>query len=123
MSQRGPICHFASPLLSKALYWHAMDLYTHLRNFSRASLEFFKGLGLSDSVAAVANALVLLVLASIATYIIYYVVRRVLRLIFIQTIRRTNLPFFKFLLEQKVPHYLSLVAPLMVLFSNYSYCL
>ena len=116
MSQQGPISHFASPLLSKALYWHAMDLYTHLRNFSRASLEFFKGLGLSDSVAAVANALVLLVLASIATYIIYYVVRRVLRLIFIQTIRRTNLPFFKFLLEQKVPHYLSLVAPLMVLY-------
>lgn len=93
-----------------------MELNNHLQDFSRASLAFFKSWGMSPNVAAVVNALVLLVLAMAVTYMIYYIVRRILRLIVIQTIRKTDISFFKFLLEHKVPHYLSLIAPLMVLY-------
>lgn len=93
-----------------------MELNNYLRDFSRASLTFFKNLGLSDNAAAVINAMMLLALALVITYIIYYIVRRLLRLIVIQTIRKAYIPFFKFLLENKAPHYLSLIAPLMVLY-------
>lgn len=93
-----------------------MELNDYLRNFSRACLSFFERLGMSADAASIANELVLLVLALVVTYIIYYVVRRILRLVVIQTIRKTDIPFFKFLLEHKVPHYLSQVAPLMVLY-------
>jgi miniconductance mechanosensitive channel len=93
-----------------------MELNNHLRDFSRASLSFFKSMGMTASAAAIVNALVLLVLAIAITYIIYYVVRRILRLFVIQTIRKTDIVFFKFLLENRVPHYLSLIAPLLVLY-------
>jgi len=93
-----------------------MELNNHLRDFSRTSLRFFKNLGLTADAAAVVNALVLLVLAIAVTYLIYYLVRRILRLVAIQTIRKSEIQFFKFLLEHKVPHYLSLIAPLMVLY-------
>ena len=93
-----------------------MELNNYLRDFSRASLSFFKSLGLSANAAAVVNALTLLALALVITYIIYYIVRRLLRLIVFQAIRKADVPFFKFLLENKAPHYLSLIAPLMVLY-------
>lgn len=93
-----------------------MELNNYLRDFSRASLAFFKSMGMSANAAAVVNALTLLALALVITYIIYYIVRRLLRLIVIQTIRKADIPFFKFLLENKAPHYLSLIAPLMVLY-------
>lgn len=93
-----------------------MELNNYLRDFSRASLAFFKSLGFSANAATVVNAIMLLVLALVVTYIIYYIVRRVLRLVVIQTIRKADIPFFKFLLENKAPHYLSLIAPLMVLY-------
>ena len=93
-----------------------MELNNYLRDFSRASLAFFKSMGMSANAAAVVNALTLLALALVITYIIYYIVRRLLRLIVIQTIRKADVPFFKFLLENKAPHYLSLIAPLMVLY-------
>ncbi|RYF24527.1 MAG: mechanosensitive ion channel, partial [Flavobacteriales bacterium] len=93
-----------------------MELNNYLRDFSRASLAFFKSLGLSANAATVLNAIMLLALALVVTYIIYYIVRRVLRLIVIQTTRKADIPFFKFLLDHKAPHYLSLIAPLMVLY-------
>jgi miniconductance mechanosensitive channel len=93
-----------------------MELNNHLRDFSRASLQFFKNLGMAADSAEVVNALVLFILAVSVTYIIYYIVRRILRLLMLQTIRKTDIHFFKFLLEHKAPHYLSLIAPLIVLY-------
>ncbi len=93
-----------------------MELNNHLRDFSRLSLSFFERIGLSPNAAAIVNTLVLLLAALGITYGIYYVVRRVLRLIVIQTIRKTDIPFFMFLLENKVPHYLSLIAPLLAIY-------
>ena len=94
-----------------------MELDSYLQDFSHLSLDFFKRLNLSPSVANMSNALMLLILTMLVTYVIYYVVRRILRIIVIQTIRRTHNNFFKFLLENKVPHFLSLVAPLIMLYS------
>jgi miniconductance mechanosensitive channel len=93
-----------------------MELNSYLRDFSRASLAFFERLGMSADAAAIFNALFLLVLAIAATYLIYYFVWRVLRLIFIQTIRKTDIAIFETLLVHKAPHYISLAAPLMVLY-------
>lgn len=93
-----------------------MELNGYLRDFSRASLAFFERLGMSADAAAIFNALFLLVLAIAATYLIYYFVWRVLRLIFIQTIRKTDIAIFETLLVHKAPHYISLAAPLMVLY-------
>lgn len=93
-----------------------MELNNHLRDFSRASLQFFKSLGISANAAEVVNALVLLILSVGVTYIIYYIVRRIVRILMLQTIRKSELHFFKFLMEHKAPHYLSLIAPLIVLY-------
>ena len=93
-----------------------MELNNYLRDFSRASLHFFKSLGLSANAAAIINTLVLLTLAIAVTYLVYYVVWRILRLIFIQTIRKTDIKIFEYLLKHKAPHYVSLVAPLVVLY-------
>ncbi|WAC41895.1 mechanosensitive ion channel family protein [Pedobacter sp. SL55] len=93
-----------------------MELNNYLRDFSRASLHLFKSLGLSANAAAIFNALFLLILAVTATYIVYYVVWRILRLIFIQTIRKTDVKIFETLLVHKAPHYVSLIAPLVVLY-------
>ncbi len=94
-----------------------MELDNYFRDFSHLSLDFFKRLNLSQSLANIANALMLMILTMLVTYVIYYMVRRILRLIVIQTIRRTHNTFFKFLLENKVPHFLSLVAPLIMLYA------
>lgn len=93
-----------------------MELNNHLRDFSRASFTFFKSIGMSTEGAAIFNALLLFVLAIAATYLIYYCVWRVLRLIFIQTIRKTDIAIFETLLVHKAPHYISLAAPLTVLY-------
>lgn len=90
--------------------------HNYLQDFSRISLAFFKGLGLSTNTATLVNTFVLLALTIAITYLIHYVVKRILRLIVIQTIRKTDLAFFKYLLENKIPHYLSLIAPLIVLY-------
>lgn len=93
-----------------------MELNNYLRDFSRASLAFLERLGFSADAAAIFNALFLFILAIAATYAIYYCVWRVLRLIFIQTIRKTDIAIFETLLVHKAPHYISLAAPLMVLY-------
>ncbi len=93
-----------------------MSLNSYLQNFSRASHAFFEHMGLSADAAAMFNAMFLLVLAIAATYLIYYIVWRILRLIFIQTIRKTDIAIFETLLLYRAPHYISLAAPLMVLY-------
>lgn len=103
-------------LISKTLYWHDMELNNYLRDFSRATLAFFERLGFAPSMAAFANALLLLVLAIGATYLVYYVVWRILRMVFVQMIRKTDILIFETLLVHRAPHYLSLAAPLIVLY-------
>ncbi len=94
-----------------------MELNTYLRDFSRFSTSLFKKMNMSPEMASFLNALVLVLVTLTVTYVIYQVVRRMLRTIVIQTIRKTDSTFFKFLLDNRVPHFLSLVAPLILLYN------
>lgn len=94
-----------------------MELNDYLLNFSRFSLSLFKKMNLPSPMANILNALLLLIITVAVTYVIYQVVRYVLRLVVIQTIRKTDNAFFKFLLENRVPHFLSLIAPLILLYN------
>lgn len=94
-----------------------MELNTYLRDFSRFSLSLLKRLDISPEMARFLNALLLVIITVTITYVIYQLVRRVLRIIVIQMIRKTDNKFFKFLLDNRVPHFVSLIAPLILLYN------
>lgn len=93
-----------------------MKLNDYLQEFSQNTLSFFKNLGIPSGIATIFNFILLLLLAITITYVIYFLVRRLLRLIVIQTIRKTDIVFFKYALNHKLPHYLSLLAPLLAFY-------
>lgn len=93
-----------------------MELTNYLRDFSRESLSFFERLGLESNSALFVNALCLLLVTLLLTYSIYFVSRRLLRISLIIINRKTNIAFLRFILSNRVPHFLSLLIPLVALY-------
>lgn len=71
--------------------------------------------GLSDEVARYVNAFILCTLTVILIYIVQYLVRRILRISLIRLVKKTDIEFFRQLLENRFPHFLALAAPLIII--------
>ena len=82
---------------------------------SRWTYELLIKWGVSESIAEYVNLFALLIILSLLIFGLHYVVRRVLRIIFITIGRRTKILFFHHLLESRLPFYLALVGPLILI--------
>lgn len=68
--------------------------------------------GVKEEVAEYLNALILLALSMLLIYITHNVVRRILRISLIRLVLTYKIEFFRYLIDNKFPHYLALAAPL-----------
>ncbi|WP_410220977.1 mechanosensitive ion channel family protein [Pedobacter sp.] len=89
--------------------------YQRLEDLSQFFYKLFVKWHMQENIAELINMFILILVTLLLITLSQYVLRRVLRLIVIQTIRKTNNEFFKGLLESKVPYFLSLTAPLFVI--------
>ena len=86
-----------------------------VNTISRWTYDLLKKLGIPESIAAYVNLLALLILLSILVYIAHYVVKRLLRIVLIRVSKRSNMIFFRHLLNNRFPHYVALSGPLIIL--------
>ncbi|WP_345234467.1 mechanosensitive ion channel family protein [Olivibacter ginsenosidimutans] len=78
---------------------------------SRFSYDKLIALGVDKSVAAYVNVFVLLAILVILVYFVQYLVRKVLRILFTKLASSTRLRFFNYLLKNRFPHFLAMIAP------------
>lgn len=70
------------------------------------------GWGVDEKLASYVNLAVLLFLVVVLVYLLQYVARAVLRKAFTKIASTTKLSFFGYLLQNRFPHFLALIAPL-----------
>lgn len=78
---------------------------------SRFTYDQLVDWGINKSIASYVNVFVLLAILVLLVYLVQYVVRRVLRTTFTKLAASTKLSFFSYLLKNRFPHYLALIAP------------
>lgn len=78
---------------------------------SRYSYDLLVKWGVDQSIAAYVNLFVLLFILIVLVYIVQYLVRRILKAGLQRLAKTANLDFFRFLLNNRFPHYLALIAP------------
>jgi len=71
--------------------------------------------GLDEDLAAYVNLFALLFALIILVYLTQHVVRRMLRIVLIRISKRTDIKFFHHLLNNRLPHYLALIATLVLI--------
>jgi len=71
--------------------------------------------GLDENLAAYVNLFALLFALIILVYLTQHVVRRMLRILLIRISKRTDIKFFHHLLNNRLPHYLALIATLVLI--------
>ncbi|MFC6103177.1 mechanosensitive ion channel family protein [Olivibacter domesticus] len=67
--------------------------------------------GVNESIASYVNVFILLAVLILLVYIVQYLVRNMLRIVFTKLATSSNLRFFDYLLKNKFPHFLALIAP------------
>ncbi|MBE8721049.1 mechanosensitive ion channel family protein [Sphingobacterium pedocola] len=92
-----------------------MDTNFTVNNVSTFTYHLLIKWGVSEDIATHLNTLFLLITAVIITYAVQYFVRRTLRIALIRITKRKRAPFFHYLLQNRFPHFLALVAPLIVI--------
>lgn len=78
---------------------------------SRFTYHWLIDLGISRSAASYVNVFVLLAVLVLLIYLTQYVVRRILKMVFSKLASTTGLRFFDYLLQNRFPHFLALIAP------------
>ncbi|WP_134090738.1 mechanosensitive ion channel family protein [Olivibacter sp. XZL3] len=68
-------------------------------------------MGINKELAAYVNVFVLLTIVVFLVYLVQYLVRKVLKVAFTKIYDRTQLRFFSYLLKNRFPHFLALIAP------------
>jgi len=71
--------------------------------------------GVDEDLAAYVNLFALLFALIILVYLTQHLVRRMLRIVLIRISKRTDIKFFHHLLNNKLPHYLALIATLVLI--------
>lgn len=77
-------------------------------------LNFFKSLGLSTEFAHILNSVILLLLLTVILYGVDFILRRILMLLLIKTIRRSKTRIDDFLIHNGVLKYLTHLVPLII---------
>ncbi|MGH2624363.1 MAG: mechanosensitive ion channel family protein, partial [Sphingobacterium sp.] len=67
--------------------------------------------GVTESIASYVNVFILLAVLILLVYIVQYLVRNILQIVFTKLATSSNLRFFDYLLKNKFPHFLALIAP------------
>ena len=83
-----------------------------VNSISRVTYKYLVQWGVPTNIAEYVNLFALLLIVAILVFLVQYVVRRILRIVLINVARKTKIPFFQYLLENRFPHYLALTAPL-----------
>lgn len=78
---------------------------------SRFSYDKLIEWGVEKDIAAYVNVFVLLALLVLLVYIVQYILRKGLKLVFRKVASTTRLKFFEYLLKNRFPHFLALIAP------------
>ena len=78
---------------------------------SRFSYDELIKLGVSEAVASYVNVFVLLAVLVLLVYLVHYVARRLLRMMFVKLYNSTQLKFFDYLVKNKFPYYLAVIVP------------
>jgi len=78
---------------------------------SRFTYDKLIELGVNKAIASYVNVFVLLAVLVLLVYLVQYTVRRVLKIVFDKLASTTGLRFFDYLLKNRFPHYLALIAP------------
>ncbi|EDM35102.1 putative membrane transport protein [Pedobacter sp. BAL39] len=87
-------------------------------NISHLTYKLLVRWGIPAEVAIYVNLFLLLTVLIGLVYILQYLVRRLLRIALIRITKRTRIPFFQHLLENRFPHYLALTVPLILINSS-----
>lgn len=78
---------------------------------SRFTYHKLIDVGVNEDIATYVNVFVLLAILILLVYLVQYVVRNILRIVFTKLATSSNLRFFDYLLKNKFPHFLALIAP------------
>ncbi|QNL50644.1 mechanosensitive ion channel [Olivibacter sp. SDN3] len=78
---------------------------------SRFSYDKLVEWGIDKDIAAYVNVFVLLAVLVFLVYVLQYIVRRGLKMVFRKIASTTRLKFFDYLLKNRFPHFLALIAP------------
>lgn len=92
-----------------------MELNTSMNSISRWMHDHLIKWGIATNIAQYVNLFVLLLITVLLLYVTQYLVRRILRIALIKIIKKTRLDFFQHLLENRLPHFLALTAPLIII--------
>ena len=84
-------------------------------NISHLTYKLLVRWGIPAEVAIYINLFLLLTVLIGLVYLLQYLVRRLLRIALIRITKRTRIPFFQHLLENRFPHYLALTVPLILI--------
>jgi miniconductance mechanosensitive channel len=95
-----------------------MDLHSYLQKIVKQSLNLFESWGFSAQWASILNVTVHCILAVAIAYTLRTLIKRVLRTIIINTIRKKDTQILHSLLENKVAHYVSILVPVMVFYES-----
>ncbi len=86
-----------------------------INTISRWTYKILIKWGLPEGIAEYINLFALLIILALLIFVLHYVVRRVLRIVFITIGRRSKMLFFHYLLESHLPFYLALIGPLILI--------
>lgn len=95
-----------------------MNLSSYLQNIYNQSLSLLKSWGFSAHWAAVINVIVFCALAVSIAIVLRIILKRFLRLILIQALRRKENKFLHALLDNKLAHYVSILLPVAVFYEG-----
>lgn len=95
-----------------------MNLSSYLQNIYNQSLSLLKSWGFSAHWAAVINVIVFCALAVSIAIVLRLILKRFLRLILIQALRRKENKFLHALLDNKLAHYVSILLPVAVFYEG-----
>jgi len=92
-----------------------MKISYSITAISRWTYNLLVKWGLNEDLAAYVNLFALLFALIILVYLTQHVVRRMLRIVLIRISKRTDIKFFHHLLNNRLPHYLALIATLVLI--------
>ena len=92
-----------------------MKISYSITAISRWTYNLLVKWGLNEDLAAYVNLFALLFALIILVYLTQHVVRRMLRILLIRISKRTDIKFFHHLLNNRLPHYLALIATLVLI--------
>ena len=92
-----------------------MEINNSINTISRWTYDWLISWGMNERIATYVNAFVLLLITVVLIYFAQYLIRRLLRIALFRIIKKSNIDFFYHLLENRLPHVLALLVPLIII--------